>query len=141
MTKPPCSGPQAAQNKHDDMIHTSNSVASDWVEHPPATRLATHTAPSVSGWIKQRVSSIKPAVIQQLYNLIPGMAFTFSNDKLEEDSRTLDQTQPSKTVIDQQPRHSVASFPAPLPTKLMVPNNVQQPSAPGLAAQTQAAGT
>ena len=80
------------------------------------------------------------AFAQDVPDPIPGMAFTFSNDKLEEDSRTLGQTWTSKAIIVQQPWHSAASFPAPLPSKLMIPSTVQQPSALGLAAQTQAAG-
>jgi hypothetical protein len=121
------------------MIHTGNTATSDLPRPPPATRPATQTASSVSGWIKQQVSAIKSAVIQQIYNLIPGMILTSTNDK--EDSKPLGPTWTPETIINQQPRQSIASFPAAPLSKLEVPSNEQQSSVSGLPVHLHATVT
>ena len=77
---------QNNDGNHEGVISTSITATSDWPQLPPAASPPTQTVSSVSGWIQQRVSAIKPAITQQLYKLFPAMHFTSTTANLGEDS-------------------------------------------------------
>ena len=105
-------------NEHTMKTKQPPGVAiSDWPQLPTTTRPATQIVSSASGWIQQRVSAIKPAITQQLYNLFPAMHFPYTTANLGEDSSPLGQIWTSDIFLNHQPRHSIAFFPAALPSQ------------------------
>ena len=92
---------QTNDGNHECVIRTSSTATSDWHRLPTVASPPTQTVSSVSGWIQQRVSAIKPAITQQLYKLFPAMHSPSTNANLGEDSSPLGQNWTSVIFINQ----------------------------------------
>ena len=119
MEQPPAGATfQTNDGSYEGIIHKSLTATSAKPRHPPAASPPLHTVSVVSGWILQRVSSITPVISQILHNPFPAMYSSSITDKTGEDGSPPGQGWSSNIIVNQQPKCSIASFPADQPTSM-----------------------